>query len=203
MQLTSFGGKTLEERHPYNRRVRLFHLPIAPAPRHPDNGILLELDGDLKLPKETYVKIALPYIIPRSMLRANYRDLRSRQVLELKPSSFVRLLQYVESRLSTKPKLLRKTKASRLVARRSSNRAQGPPRMSKLASILCNILMVLVVMVAIDITLAFLRSLRQNHRLGAELAGACRKYQRLGKALGSFLVAIWKLVNVTLRALFE
>ncbi len=156
MQLTSFGGKTLEERHPYNRRVRLFHLPIAPAPRHPDNGILLELDGDLKLPKQTYVKIDLPYTIPWSMLRASHRDLRSRQVLELKPRSFVRLLQYVESRLSTKPKLLRKTKASRLVARRSFSRGPSIPR---LASTLRNVLIVLMMMVVIYVTLAYFRSL--------------------------------------------
>ncbi len=166
---------TLEERHPYNRRVRLFHLPIAPAPRHPDNGILLELDGDLKLPKETYVKIDLPYIIPLSMLRASYRDLRSWQALELKPASFIRLLQYVEFRLSTKPKLLRKTKTSRLIAHRSSSRAQGPPRMSKLASTLWKILMVLMMMVAIYIALAYLRKSRTEPSFGYRIRRCVQK----------------------------
>ena len=158
LQLTSFGGKTLEERHPHNRRVRLFHLPIAPAPRHPDNGILLELDGDLKLPKETYVKIDLPYMIPLSMLRASYRELRSGKVLELKPLSFAQLLRYIDSKISSKPKLVRKTLASRRVTHRSSVGGREP-RSLQLVPTLWNMLMVLLIMAVIYINLPDLQPL--------------------------------------------
>ena len=156
--MTSFGGKTLEERHPYNRRVRLFHLPIAPAPRHPDNGILLELDGDLKLPKETYVKIDLPYMIPFSMLRASYRELRSGKVLQLKPLSFAQLLRYVESTISSNPKLLRKTLASRRVTHRSFIRDREP-RSLQLVPTLWIMLMVLLITAVVYINLPDLQPL--------------------------------------------
>ena len=158
LQLTSFGGKSLGERHPYNRRIRLFHLPIAPAPRHPDNNILLELDGDLRLPKDTYVKTELPYTIPWSMLRASYRDLQSRKVLELKPRSFAQLLQYIDARVSAEPELLRKRITSPSVSHRGSRCAQQPVA-HDLASMLRNMLVVLLAIVVIYFILAELRSL--------------------------------------------
>ena len=149
---------TLEERHPYNRRVRLFHLPIAPAPRHPDNGILLELDGDLKLRKETYVKIDLPYRIPLSMLRASYRDLHSGKVLEMKPLSFAQLLRYLESTISSNSKLFRKTLASRRITHRSPVRGREPGPL-ELVPTLWNIVRLLVIIAVIYIYLPDLQAL--------------------------------------------
>ena len=137
----------------------MLHLPIAPAPRHPNNGILLELDGDLKLPKETYVKIHLPYMIPWSMLKTSCRDLRSGKILELKPRSFATLLQYVESRLASQPKLQRKGMASRRITYRGSPRARrsNPPRLVR--KLLWNIVTVVLIMVLIYVILAYLRAL--------------------------------------------
>lgn len=155
--LTSFGGKTLEERHPYNRRIRLFHLPIAPAPRHPDNGILLELDGDLRLPKETYVKTELPCTIPWSMLRPNYRDLRSQKVLELKPRSFAQLLQYVDAGIPAERKPLK-----RITTARVNYRGPHVPQRAialDLPSLLRNMLLALLVMVFFYVTLLYLQCL--------------------------------------------
>lgn len=157
LQLTSFGGKTLEERHPYNRRIRLFHLPIAPAPRHPDNGILLELDGDLRLPKETYVKTELPCTIPWSMLRPNYRDLRSQKVLELKPRSFAQLLQYVDAGIPAERKPLK-----RITTARVNYRGPHVPQRAialDLPSLLRNMLLALLVMVFFYVTLLYLQCL--------------------------------------------
>ena len=87
------------------------------------------------------------------MLRADYRDLRSGRILELKPRSFATLLQYVEARLSTNPKLLRKTKVSRSVTHRNSRRRQIP-KSSKLLPTLWKLMLVMVVIYA---TLAYLR----------------------------------------------
>lgn len=129
--------------------------------------MLLELDGDLELPKETYIKVDLPYMIPLSMLKANCRDLRSGKILKLKPRSFAKLLQYVESRLATEPKLLRKTIASRRVTHRGSRHAQGL-NTPKLAPTMRNVLMVFVMMmIVIYIALAYLRGLldRTTHRM--------------------------------------
>jgi hypothetical protein len=56
MQVTSFDSQPLHIRHKDNLLVRLKHLPIGPSPPHPDNGILLELEGE-PLRKKSYVKI--------------------------------------------------------------------------------------------------------------------------------------------------
>ena len=92
------------------------------------------------------------------MLRASYRELRSGKVLELKPRSFAQLLRYLESRLSSKPKLLRKKLASRRVTHRSSGSSREP-RSLELVPTLWNMLIVLLVMVVIYITLTYLRPL--------------------------------------------
>ena len=100
------------------------------------------------------------------MLKANCRDLRSGKILELKPRSFAKLLQYVESRLSAEPKLLRKTIASRRVTHRGYRhaRAQNTPN---LAPTMQNILMVFVILIVIYVALAYLRGLldRTTHRI--------------------------------------
>lgn len=105
-------------------------------------------------------------MIPLSMLKANCRDLRSGKILKLKPRSFAKLLQYVESRLATEPKLLRKTIASRRVTHRGSRHAQGQ-NTPKLAPTMRNVLMVFVMMIVIYIALAYLRGLldRTTHRM--------------------------------------
>ena len=92
------------------------------------------------------------------MLRASYRELRSGKILELKPRSFAQLLRYLESRLSSNPKLLRRTLASRRVTHRSSSRGREP-RSLELVPTLWNMLIVLLVMAVIYITLTYLRSL--------------------------------------------
>lgn len=92
------------------------------------------------------------------MLRANWRDLSSQRDLELKPRSFATLLQYLEARLSTKPKLLRRTIASRHVTRQRFGRVQRPIT-PKLAPTLRTFLMVFLAMIVIYVTLAYLRAL--------------------------------------------
>lgn len=92
------------------------------------------------------------------MLRADYRDLRSRKVLELKPRSFAQLLQYVDARVSAEPELLRKRITAPSVSHRGSRRAQQPVACD-LASMLRNMLIVFLAMVVIYVILAELRSL--------------------------------------------
>lgn len=119
---------------------------------------MLELDGDLRLPKETYVKTEVPYTVPWSMLRATYRDLPSRKVWEMKPRSFAQVLQYVDARVSAESELLRKNFTSPSVSHRGSRGAQGPIAPDTL-SMLRNMLVGFLVMVVIYLTLAYLRSL--------------------------------------------
>ncbi len=83
------------------------------------------------------------------MLRANYRDLRSRKVLELKPRSFAQLLQYVDARINL---------TSPSVSHQGSRGAQRPVTRD-LAPLLRYILVVLLVMVVIYIILNGLRIL--------------------------------------------
>ena len=90
------------------------------------------------------------------MLRASYRELRSGKILELKPLSFAQLLRYLESRLSSDPKLLRKTRASRHITHRISGRAREP-RSLELVPTLWNRLMMLLVFVGIFITWIYFR----------------------------------------------
>lgn len=92
------------------------------------------------------------------MLRVNWRDLSSQRVLELKPRSSATLLQYLEARLSTKPKLLRRTIASRHVTRQGFGRVQRPIT-PKLAPTLRTFLIVFLAMIVIYVTLAYLRAL--------------------------------------------
>ena len=91
------------------------------------------------------------------MLRATYRDRRSGKVLELEPHSFARLLQYVESRVFTKPKLLNKTRAFRRIPRRDSRRAQRRSPI-RLVPTLREVLMVFLVMIVIYVAIAYLRA---------------------------------------------
>ena len=45
--MTSFGGGVkLLVKHPRSKSTRLKYLPISPNPPHPDNGILLEQEGE-------------------------------------------------------------------------------------------------------------------------------------------------------------
>ena len=103
------------------------------------------------------------------MLRVNYRDLRSGKIVELKPHSFVQLLRYVEPRLPTKPKLLRKTIASQRVTHQGSSRTRWSNSLN-IAPTSRNILTVFLIMVVIYIVFAYLRALLNR---ATEWARAC------------------------------
>lgn len=117
---------------------------------------MLELNGDLRLPKKTYVKTELRYTIPWSILRANYRDLRSGKVLELKPRSFAQLLQYVDAKVLAEPEIPRINLTFPSVSHQGSRGAQRPVARD-LAPLLRYMLVVLLVMVVIYIILNGLR----------------------------------------------
>lgn len=93
------------------------------------------------------------------MLKTSCRDLRSGKILELKPRSFATLLQYVESRISTQPKLLRKKLASRRITYPGSPRAVGPNPPGLARTLLWNVVMVVLILVVIYAVLAYLRAL--------------------------------------------
>lgn len=71
--MTSFHtGESLTGRFQTDPDFRRRQLPIAPAPQHPDNGVLLALAGGRLWPKESYVSIKL-FTVPVSVLREEQR----------------------------------------------------------------------------------------------------------------------------------
>ena len=88
------------------------------------------------------------------MLRANYRDLRSGKILELKPRSFAQLLQYVDAKVLAESEIPRINFTSPSVSHRGSRRAQR-----SVARDLVPTLVVLLAMVAIYSILIGLRIL--------------------------------------------
>ncbi|KAI0854682.1 hypothetical protein F4860DRAFT_508042 [Xylaria cubensis] len=101
--ITSFGGVDLETRFPTQLEVRRHHLPIAPSPAHPDNGILLVLrDKSYKLRKNSYVNTRDKRVVRVDLLRP-YNRRQPDPCLSKK--SFKQLCQYAnyEEPLITTP----------------------------------------------------------------------------------------------------
>ncbi|KAI1737873.1 hypothetical protein F4680DRAFT_201018 [Xylaria scruposa] len=101
--ITSFGGVDLETRFPTQMEARRHHLPIAPSPTHPDNGILLVLrDQSHKLRKDSYVNTRDKRVVQVDLLRP-YNRRRPDPYLSKK--SFKQLCQYAnyEGPLITTP----------------------------------------------------------------------------------------------------
>ncbi|KAI0544034.1 hypothetical protein F4679DRAFT_61350 [Xylaria curta] len=101
--ITSFGGVDLESRFPTQMEARRHHLPIAPSPTHPDNGILLVLrDQSYKLRKNSYVNTRDKRVVQVDILRP-YNRRRPDPYLSKK--SFKQLCQYAnyEGPLITTP----------------------------------------------------------------------------------------------------
>ncbi|KAG8424901.1 hypothetical protein J3458_001656 [Metarhizium acridum] len=69
-ELTSFGGTSLLDKFPTEKKARGRYLPIKPCAPHPDNKILLELcEAEDRLTKDSYIHI-------RKVLRAKLKALR-------------------------------------------------------------------------------------------------------------------------------
>lgn len=70
IQVTSFGGKALEEAHPQDTPIRHKYLPIKPCQKHPDHGLLLTLAGSCRnMDKLSYVNTGNRRRVPLSCLR--------------------------------------------------------------------------------------------------------------------------------------
>jgi hypothetical protein len=94
VKITSFGGRSLAERHPNDAQLRLQHLPIAPAPAHPDTGLLLTLRGNASLDKCSYVKMSRRLEVAQAALRP-YRGNTVSNPYILSPESYQLLASYV------------------------------------------------------------------------------------------------------------
>ena len=95
------------------------------------------------------------------MLRASYRELRSRKVLELKPLSFAQLLRYLESTLSSNPKRLRKTLASRRFTHPSFVPGQEPRSLELVPTLWPNLWTFLSVLLIMAVIYNHLTDLQQ------------------------------------------
>ncbi|MCJ1437321.1 hypothetical protein MMC27_006708 [Xylographa pallens] len=67
--LTTFGGRTVQERYPHNRMQRNNYLPIHPRSPITPRGVQLHTAGE-PLKKPGYVSIAATYVVHSNMLRA-------------------------------------------------------------------------------------------------------------------------------------
>lgn len=92
--MTSFGGLDLETKHRYSKvQLRSTFLPIDPSPPHPDNNILLKLDHDVTLRKNSYVKTEEQKRILFSLLR-NY-DRHGNKVYALTSVSYEVVVEHI------------------------------------------------------------------------------------------------------------
>ena len=67
-QLTSFGGRSLDQRFPYHHNIKAKYLPIAPSPSVMASMPQIHMEH-ARLPKESYVDISGAYKVHISMLR--------------------------------------------------------------------------------------------------------------------------------------
>jgi hypothetical protein len=89
-QITSFGGRDLQKKHPKNARVRSHHLPIHPSNPHPDNGSILFLKDNALLPRNSYIKTKPQRTIKSFLLRPSRY-----QTCTLTSDSYNKLVKYV------------------------------------------------------------------------------------------------------------
>lgn len=80
-------------KYPTNQSQRSRHLPISPCAAHPDNGILLFLEEDRQLRKNTYIKTKVKVIVKIASLTPYCR---SGDEYKLKQESFTILLVYIK-----------------------------------------------------------------------------------------------------------
>ncbi|KAK0509610.1 hypothetical protein JMJ35_008004 [Cladonia borealis] len=94
--LSSLNGKSINE---YSRvaSIRASHLPIYPAPAHPDSGKVLFLDNGLRLDRDTNVKLKTRYLLPLSLINFRYCDHRTQQKYTLQSVSLNIVLDAVDS----------------------------------------------------------------------------------------------------------
>lgn len=79
-------------KHANNIKARLAHLPIEPCSPHPDNGILLSLEGNMFLHRRSYVKTENKHTLSFSILRSYDR---SGKTFALTNDSYQKLINYV------------------------------------------------------------------------------------------------------------
>jgi hypothetical protein len=79
-------------KHAHNIKARLAHLPIEPCSPHPDNGILLSLEGNVFLHRNFYVKTENWHTLSFFILRSYDRSGKS---FVLTNDSYQELINYV------------------------------------------------------------------------------------------------------------
>ncbi|RYP12144.1 hypothetical protein DL765_007443 [Monosporascus sp. GIB2] len=94
--LTSFGEKSLEDKHPRDIKARSGYLPIEPCSPHPDNGRLLTLeDPSLKLRKKSYVNTRELRTVTFNTLQP-YQRRNPKLFYVLKRTSYQELIEYAK-----------------------------------------------------------------------------------------------------------
>lgn len=74
----------------------LHTLPIYPAPAHPDSGKVLFLDNNIRLDKDTNVKLEIRHLIPLTFFNFSYCDYRTRQKYTLQSTSLEIVLSAID-----------------------------------------------------------------------------------------------------------
>lgn len=89
----------MKDKHSNNRVVRAAHLPIHPAPAHPDTNELLYLQSDLQLRNKSYIKTKKRHLVPLALIKFDHRERRSGKKYRLRRDSYLKVVQAVDADL--------------------------------------------------------------------------------------------------------
>lgn len=93
LMMTSLNETDLLEKYPRNTALRRKHLPIYPSNRHPDLDILLSLEGDQNLKKNSYIRTDRQHSIEFAALRP-YRGPRIEVNYVLTTESYQQVIKH-------------------------------------------------------------------------------------------------------------
>ncbi|MCJ1410879.1 hypothetical protein MMC19_004966 [Ptychographa xylographoides] len=95
--LTTFGGRTIQEKFPHNYLSKVNYIPVYPQSATYPNGLQLFTDGDV-LKKAGYLNTDALYTVHTNMLRA-YDYKKPASSYRLTPKSFAQVARILELRL--------------------------------------------------------------------------------------------------------
>lgn len=79
--------------------MRAAHLPIHPAPAHPDTDELLYLQSDLQLRNKSYIGTKKRHLVPLTLIEFDYRERPSGKKYKLRRDSYLKVVQAVDADL--------------------------------------------------------------------------------------------------------
>ncbi|KAL8829681.1 MAG: hypothetical protein Q9170_006068 [Blastenia crenularia] len=125
--ISSLGGKTLDE-YAQSHRLRESQIPIFPNKPHPDNGSIVYLNAGSRLPKKSYIKVAVRHAVNQAVLKPLF-DQQSQQQLCLSDDSFelIKLMTGFQCRRASRPTSSGSSTPGSSTRRSSNSSCLSPP----------------------------------------------------------------------------